>query len=306
MMAARSNRGFTLVELMVGLAIASATMLGTVRLYIHAAAEFRAAQSELFIEESAHLAITALRTDIERAGSFGLLAADDPLALGLEDPDIAVRGDCGEDWSTRIQEPVAAVNNTYAWTCSAYADAAASGSDTLVLRYAGPFSPESPEAGRVYIRTSANERAQLFVAPRGSFIADQSLAVTHLLRARGYYVSSSSAADTQQSPVPALRVKQLTRRGGRPSVIDEEIQSGVEDLQVELIMDAAEFDASASPEHRRVRAVRIWLLVRSSLREANTVSSIAAYADRSSRVFSDGLRRRLFQYTIAVRHEPLR
>ena len=303
MTASHNVSGVTLVELMVALTIASVTMLGTIRLYSHAATMFRSAQAEQSLEETAQLAIAALRTDIEQAGFFGLLAPEDPLASGQQRPSIAVRGDCGADWSIRLREPVAGSDNSYAWACGAWSDAAVAGADTLVLRYVDPVAPEALERGRIYLRSSASEPAALFIAPHGPGLSDDPLDRTHLLRARGYYVSASSAADTADNEVPALRVKHLTRRSTRPAIIDEEIQSGVADLQVEYLTDTNQFvDASALTEDDEIRAVRVWLLIRSSFAETNASTSIPAYASRSARAYSDGYRRRLFHFTIAVGH----
>jgi type IV pilus assembly protein PilW len=302
----RSQTGVTLIELMIAMAIASLITLGTVRLYVRAAATYAAVQSEQSLEETARLAMSVLRADIEQAGFFGLLAADDPLLTGFGQSGVAVRGDCGDDWSIRLREPIAASDNRYTWTCNARPNAAVAGSDTLELRYVDPAQDEALEAGRIYLRTSASEPADIFVARQEGQSINRPLVTTNRLRTHGYYVSAPATTGTDDARFPALRIKRLTRRGSRPAIVDAEIQPGVEDMQIEFLTDSNEFiDPSSRLPDDRVRAVRIWLLIRSNTLEANARSSIPAYANRSARDFADGYFRKLFQFTLAVNHAPI-
>lgn len=296
------SSGLTLIELMVALAVASIMLLGAVRLYAHAGSMFRAAQAEQSLEETAQLAISALRHDIERAGFRAFLPYGEPITEdALQQTTVAVRSDCGEDWAIRLDVPVGGGDNGYRWECGAYARSAAPGADTLVLRYVDPEPVDELETGRIYLQSSARGAAQIFVAPHGPELSDDPLLTTHLLHARGYYVSTTSAGSTRGASVPSLRVKHLTLRNGRPVIVDEEVQPGVEDLQVEFDTGIDRFVTAAElvpGDH--VHAIRIWLLVRSAFRENDAVAFIAAYAGRSAGSVPDGYRRRLVTTTIAI------
>ena len=83
---------------------------------------------------------------------------------------------------------------------------------------------------------------------------------------------------------------------------DEEILSGVEDLQVRLVLDTAADGAAdrvvdpgaAAPAGARVVAVRFWLLLRHDSPETGHVDGRTyAYADRAARSFDDARRRLL-------------
>jgi prepilin-type N-terminal cleavage/methylation domain-containing protein len=299
----RVSPAFTLVELMLALVVASIAILAAVSLYAHAGTMFRTAQSVQSLEETAQLAIMAMRHDIELAGFSGHIPFGEPIEMDESAPgSISVRNDCGEDWAIRITEPVGGSNDAYRWDCPAYARAAAPGADTLVVRYAEPEPAPELETGRIYLRTHAPGSVRVFVAPDGEAPAPDRLAGTHALRTRGYYVSTTSAAGTPEAAVPSLRAKTLTQRGGRAVVVDEEIQPGIEDLQVEFFVDSGHSVSAAdlSPGDP-VRAVRIWLLVRSEFRENGVGGDvIPAYAGRDTKIIADGYRRSLVTATIAI------
>ena len=72
-------------------------------------------------------------------------------------------------------------------------------------------------------------------------------------------------------------------RNGQPIVVDQEVQSGIEDLQIEFMMyDNRFIAASELVAGDFVRAVRIWLLARSLYWEAAVNEAVPQYADRSA------------------------
>lgn len=300
MKAIRANTcGLTLVELMVALAIASLTMLGAVRLYSHATTMVRSAYAVQALEESAHLALTVLRRDIELAGFFGFL--NDEPTLPIE-PGFTVRNDCAPGWATRIEVPVDGSDNRYPWACRAYAGAAMTAADTLVVRYAGPERTTDPQPGTVYLHSNAGGFASLELADTGTVPPADPLSAFQQLQARGYYVSRTSAGDADEFPIPSLRLKYLTTRGGRATIVDEEVQRGVEDMQAEFATQPGRFvPASELGANERVTAVRIWVLLRSPARESGLGSyAVAAYANRPRRIYNDGFRRSLAHTTVTI------
>lgn len=297
--------GLTLIELMISLAVASVTILAALRLYAHSGAVIRAAQSEQILEETVQLAVSAIRHDIELAGflpysEYGAaIAANDLHATA-----IPVRNDCGDQWALQLAEPVRGSNNVYDLECRAYAGAAVTGADTLTLRYVEPARTEALESGRVYLAATIDGTAQLFVAPAATQSDADDLASFHALRARAWYVSPTSAADTPDSAVPSLRVKNLTLRNGQLTIVDQEVQPGIEDLQIEFLTDDDQFvSPSDLGPNDVVRAVRIWLLARSLYTEAAVNDTVPQYADRAANVFGDGFKRKLVSATIAITND---
>ena len=295
--------GLTLVELMLALAISSIATLGAVSLYTHSASVFRAAQSEQYLEETAQLAITALRRDIELAGfipftTYGDLIDDEALQVNVT----SVRNDCGNNWAIRIAEPVGG-SNGYRLACGAW-QSAASGADTLIIRYVDPSPATVLEPGHIYLQMNGGEAERIFVAPNGPLLSADPLFAIHALHARAYYVSTTSVDSTDDARVPSLRVKQLTGRSARPVVVDEEVQPGIEDMQLEFQIGTNQFvTGSALAPDDFVQGVRVWVLVRSAFRENNASSDIPGYAERGRHTYDDGYRRKLVTTTIAISND---
>jgi Tfp pilus assembly protein PilW len=294
--------GLTLIELLLALTVSSITILGAVRLYAHAASVFRAAHAEQSLEEAAQLAITVLRHDIELAGFLPFMPYGEPIPeSALQFATIAVRNDCGDQWAIALTEAVGGSNDGYRLDCRAYAQSPAPSADTLVVRYVEPEPVTALEPGRIYLQSSAGGLAQVFVAPDGPGLSSDPLVTTHALRTRAYYVSTASISDAPGADIPSLRVKHLTQRNGRAVVVDEEVQPGIEDFQVEYGTGVDQFATAAelsADDH--VRLVRIWLLIRSAYAQNNAGGYIPAYAGRSARTITDGYRRRLVTTTIAI------
>jgi hypothetical protein len=194
----------------------------------------------------------------------------------------------------------------------------------------------SPEAGRLQIFSSrlASRTAQyLFAdgAPPGTADADHR--VLNLI-VRTYYIARDSVS---RPNFPALRMKSLTRSGGNVVFDEDEVMTGIEDLQVQFGIDSGDYDNDGaidsgadvnedgipessgritryvSPdfpnlERFTVGAVRIWLRVRADEPEvgfidtrtynyANTTYTPAGQDQKYRRV--------LVSRTVAVRNARL-
>ena len=142
-----------------------------------------------------------------------------------------------------------------------------------------------------------------------------------------YYVDSDSVGRTG---IPALRRKSLGTAGGAPDWSDQEIISGVEDLQVQFGIDngrdanndgipddtdgnglpdsytgvaSAWVNANAVPATALIVSVRFWLMVRSETAEQGFRDTRAyTYADRVNYQPNDNFRRLLVSRTIQLRN----
>jgi hypothetical protein len=141
--------------------------------------------------------------------------------------------------------PVQGADNTYAFGpgaagCDAFGAGAQAGSDTLTVRRAAT-TPSAAQAGRIQLyasRLTSRTSQVMFadgVAP-GPLDANNRI---HDLLVRAYYVSQDSV---ERPGLPALRVKTLTRVGGAPAFLDNEVMPGIEDLQVQFGIDSGDYD----------------------------------------------------------------
>jgi hypothetical protein len=106
---------------------------------------------------------------------------------------------------------------------------------------------------------------------------------------------------------PALRRKRLS---AGPSITDEELLPGVEDLQFEIGVDTtgdANVDVfvnpGAVPAAGTPVSVRLWLRVRAQDRDSGFADTLAyAYADRNWLAANDGYRRVVIHKTLQLRN----
>jgi type IV pilus assembly protein PilW len=331
-----NSRGWSLLELMVGLAIASIVLTGAISLLAHSRDLLEANDSVSRLQDQARHALSVLVRDLEHAGSYGfgldhrtlrIVRDGDPLLAIASGDDLrqdappvplpaSIHG-CGANFAVDLSRAVEASNNRFAAgvdasRCdpTASAGGAMTGADTLTVRHATEIA--SPMPGRLQLlsnRFTTRSGQTLFAdgrAPGPS--ADD--ADTFDVVVRTYYVARSSV---ERAGWPALRVKSLTTIAGSPAFRDEEILPGVEDLQVQF--GIAESGASG-PVTRFVdpnaaelltlapRAVRIWLRIRAEATERGYRDDRAwRYADTefAPAASEQGIRRLLVSRTVTLR-----
>jgi hypothetical protein len=147
-----------------------------------------------------------------------------------ERADLAVAGGCGASLAHDLAAPLVAVDAAYAAApgvalgCRPSPDGRAmAGTDTLILRHASA-EPAPAQAGRLQLET--NLRSALLAANGAAALGPG--ARRHDLEVGVYYVSRDS---TGRRDWPSLRRKRLVG-GTRPAFQDEELVSGIADLQV--------------------------------------------------------------------------
>jgi prepilin-type N-terminal cleavage/methylation domain-containing protein len=297
----RVARGFNLLELMIALALGLLLLAAFLTVVARCRDLFAANESLARLEDAARHAVSALAADIEHAGFYGLssaavprlvrggevIAAAERLRQGDAAAPIApVAGlpagahDCGTNFAVDLALPVEGANNVFATgrdarDCAptATAGGARAGADTLTLRFA-TSDTSVPRAGRIQVysrRLEANGFLDLFADGRAPGALSEDAQVRDL-EVRTWYVANSSV---DRPGWPALRVKSLTESRGAAQFRDEEILPGVEDLQVELVVEDAgpaphiARVAPGTPQARtgRVIAVRFWLRIRSDTTE---------------------------------------
>jgi type IV pilus assembly protein PilW len=309
--APRRPAGFTLVEMMISMAIGLVLILGAVTIYANGRQNFQTFENLARLQDNARFALDLIAPDIRLAGFWGRTGD----AALVERP-AGVTVTCGDadvtPWALDLRRGIAAVDDGYSLPCPAH-DAPQPETDVLIVRRAGTAAV-APAAGRLQLQSNRSA-GTLFddgLMPAGYLPAPAS--VTHDVVLHAYYVDrSSSVAD-----LPSLRRQTLVAGG---LIEDEEVIPGVENLQVQLGVDTdrdgmveryvdadhailtpgtAEFMPDAE-----IRSVRLWLLLRSEQREQTYTGGVTyTLPDRNLPPITpdDGRRRLQLSSTVYLRN----
>jgi type IV pilus assembly protein PilW len=273
--------GITLVEVLVAMLLVLVVTAGALAFVARGRDAHRAGESLARLEETLDAAFTLLTDEIRAAGYLGLTPPGIPVAgatpVGAaEMAGLEVSGACGPSLAHDIGQPIQAADGAYLAApgipigCRAGPNGRLrAGADTLVIRRAGNAAV-NPESGRLQLET--NLRAAALRADGIGRLGSASR--WHDLEVGAYYVSADS---TGRAGFPSLRRKRLVG-GVRPAFQDEELVSGISDLQLEFgLDDPADIDFSvdrwaapdAAPEAGVARAVRIEIEAQSDVVEAS-------------------------------------
>ncbi len=310
--------GLTMVELLVALAIGSFLMIGAVNIYSQSRQAFIINESIARVQETAQFAMDTIEADVRMASNWGrnsrALAVEGRSIVGNVNPNtLPEPAACGAGWALDLAMTVDGDNNTYGLACAA-TPAAQANSDVITVRRA-TVATFAPQVGRLQIQTTRIQ-GELFADGNipGTFsVADST---THNLLVNSYYVAN----DSDLIPgVPTLRRKSLTMVGGVPTIVDQEIAPGVENIQLQLGIDVNEDntvdryvnpgDQSYDPNAAgfipgaRVITARIWIVVR-GINIENGIQDNTDYepGDVDLGVFNDNYRRMQISKTILLRN----
>jgi len=273
------DSGLTLVEVMVAMLIVLVVLGGSIAFVARGRAAHRTGESLAQLEESLDAAFALLVDEIRLAGYLGLAPPASPvegaMAFGAaERPDLAVAGACGDSLAHDLHSAIAVADAAYEAApgipirCRASPDGRrAPQSDTLIVRHAAA-APTRPQAGRLQLET--NLRTAILAANGTGILGAD--ARWHDLEVGVYYISADS---TGRSGWPSLRRKRLVG-GTRPAFQDEELVSGISDMQIEIgVDDPADTDTAVDRWLRpgeplfdsSIRALRLELEARSAIPE---------------------------------------
>ena len=313
----KTQAGLSLIEVMVAVFIGVFLLTGALSIYANGRGTLEITQRLSRMQENARFALELIEPDLRAAGYWGSTtgtAGIDNRATPTDMVDIAVTNDCEPNWSIHLDRPIEGADNInpYAATCLAGAATHLNGTDVLVVRHAGdaPVATADLQAGRLYLRTDEN-RGELFVGstePLGfSPNAQNFPLITH-----AYYISPTSELVPD---VPSLRRLVLTD-GANPTVVQEEVFLGAEDLQVQFGLDTdgdgsvnSYVDPDGALDYTQVLSVRVWLRLRTEQAEDGfTDDATYQYADvtftptDTADASDDRLRRLVASKTIALRN----
>jgi Tfp pilus assembly protein PilW len=310
------HAGFALVELLIASALGILLIGGALSIYIAGSASYRVNEAMARVQETGNVALAIVSDDLRRAGYWQRVQETASIAGRRADPltplSVAFRPakDCYTDYYINADVPVETAGEAQIGAANPFrgciGDAMRrAGTDILVVRHAAstPTLPPAVQPGRLYVVSNFLGGA-LFVGgqalPAGYTAADTISEV----ETYAYYVNpASSGAATE----PSLRRMRLS---AGPAIDDEELVSGVEDLQVQLGIDADddgavdEYVSAGAPiaDPQSVVAARVWLRVRADSPELGFKDGATyRYADVSMTP-NDGFRRQLVSSTVNLRN----
>jgi prepilin-type N-terminal cleavage/methylation domain-containing protein len=227
-------RGFTLVELLVALCIATLAIAGGLSGLSRVLEAWRLTQVNERLHERALYVFATLEPELQMAGFFGSGPAP---RWATASPPPASLDSCGPAM-TRLDAGVEAHTSAWPLDCAAQGGGAAVGGTVLILRRAAA-NPGSPEAGRVQLLDSETVPSIRQLRWDGALPSEAAACRDVLwrnLNLRAYYVARAADED---AATPALRVKTLTSVAGRPAFVDTEVMPGVAQFSIELLPSPA-------------------------------------------------------------------
>ncbi len=320
----KNQKGLTLVELMVALAIGSFLVIGSVQIYNQSRQAFVINESIARVQETAQFAIDSIESDLRMASNWGrtsrALTVEGRSIAGDTDPKgLIVPGatdECGDEWVLDLSVPVDGDNNAFTLPCAAQGGVQAA-SDLITVRRA-TVAPQPLQPGRLQIQTT-RVQGELFTDGNVPTMFNPADSSTHNLLVSSYYV----AADSNLIPgVPTLRRKTLVVNGGVSQIEDQEVAPGVENLQVQLGIDVDEdntVDRYVNPGDEiydptapgylpgaRVITARVWIVVRGVSAEIG-IQDNTDYepGDVDLGTYGDNFRRLMVSKTILLRNSRI-
>ena len=317
--------GVGLIETMVALVIGLFLIVSAITVHDRSRTAYRTVETVARLQETARYAFDILEPDVRMASYWGLSSRPDYIVnraapgeniptdlLGAQ----AVIDRCGINWTIDLDQYIGGWNapDGYALACDAFQDEYRAGTDGLIVRRGAESTPAALVANRLYVQ-SGRVQGRLFIASAGctnphdpACIPDDYSPVTSETReliATAYYVSNSSVG---RADVPALRRKRLVTG----SMLDEEVISGIEDLQVRFGIDTngdtsadTYVDPAADPADYggQIVAATMWLRVRAEEPDFGFADDRTyVYADVDEAAPSDHFRRIVVSKTISLRN----
>lgn len=254
------EKGLSLIELLVALAIGSVLIVGAVYVYSQSRSTYRVSDKLARLQEDARYALSVLEPDLQLAGYYGFTNTPDDFkymtggstasvvtSSRLQPADAAVAGleagfqTCGNNYAIDVVATVEGTDSAYGLACAAAGGGYLAGTDTLTIRRASPDDLGAATANRLQLLVSRLSPTNQYILSDGSLPASPALDTDNVqvrdLVVRTYYISQNSTGP-DRAGLPALRVKALDGLG----FTDTQVMPGVEDLQVQFGIDTGDYN----------------------------------------------------------------
>ena len=305
-------RGFSLIEMMIGLALGLTLVAGVSVVFLTSAGGQRSAETNTVMQTSGQYAIEALRFELLHSGFDSFNGSDASQVIGA----VNVANDCLVGFSTNLGQRLWAANDQNPFAGSCVPSSAYLKGDVVAFRRASLARPAALDANRLHARI-AFEGASLFqgaAAPANGFIPFED----RRMEASVYFISPYTASPSENPRVPALYRVRLVP--GPAISAPELVASGIEDLQIEIgVRDATGSIIFVDPnevapaavtaattgitEWNSVLAARVHVLVRSERTETGYKPGPRTYQLGSRSVtVSDSFRREVQTSVVQLRN----
>jgi type IV pilus assembly protein PilW len=332
-----TQRGLTLIEIMIALVIGSVLIAGAGKIFISSKRNVEAQFNLQQIQENARYTLDLISRDLRRAGYFGglksITAIEGTSAL------LKPNGKCppGNAWGRMLARPVFGLNDSNAkYACIPNREYLRG--DIVVTRYAHPVTVRGALSDKqLYLRSNPSEGA-LFIGSKSGENRITEPSIVRKIVSHAYYIRASTTLCPDGSKPPALWRETLDGNG-RP--VAEELVTGVEQLQLQYgiadfnadddiqsdqisyrYVDAdhvtdSEWDASFdtasewrewleltsnSAVHSAVVLARVWLLVRAACAEPAVINHRTYAMGSHHYAVDDHFRRQLYSTTVQLRN----
>jgi type IV pilus assembly protein PilW len=289
------SRGVTLIELMVAITIGAILIFGATQVYVDSRAAYEVNETSARLQETARYAFSVMETDVRMANYWGLVKGANVISgQGTQTQTAVFTGAanaCGTNFIADLLTNIEGANNQFGLgpdrdtsNCAPFGtNGAVVTADTLTVRRAST-TLSNPVANIAHIcSTRVNGLLHADTTACTASPAGQGNA----LMIDSYYVSRDSDLLTG---LPSLRRKVLQ---AGPSFGDQEVISGIEDMQVQFGIDPTGTNGTtatryvnpgtALPVTAQVVSVRVWLLVRADTPEVGfTDNKTYVYGDRAA------------------------
>ncbi|HJP04873.1 MAG: PilW family protein [Gammaproteobacteria bacterium] len=308
-----SQRGMTLIELMISMTISLFLVLGAVTVYNQGRANYQATEGIARVQENMRFALTVMEPDIRLAGFWG--QNNNTYNVDTTGVGVICDGNVVSNWALDVTMPLDALNNVDAGNaedftddCSTFGDGIIGNTDVLMVRHAS--GQERPlNAGTLQVQSNRMRSVMFNDGNVPATFGGGTGTFDYVFNV--WYIGQDSS---NLDDVPSLR--RLTMNGGQ--VVDEEVIAGVENMQIQFGVDTldvsgnpdGQIDRYVDPEdailpNATVMAVRIWMLLRTEYAERGFVDG-ASYTPLDGNLGDitpdDGFRRMQITKTIFVRN----
>ena len=295
------NNGFTLIELMLGLAISVILLLSLSFTFVTTSRSAQKTQAIQELQATALYASKYLAQHIRQAGYTGETVRSSQLT-GTAAP--TKHYNCNSaDWIRQIDRPLTGTNqNQTSYPClQEGTNIQKPGTDTLTVRYSSMLPVTKYSKDYLYTR-SALSTVVLFAGKDRNKITNKINGpfVDRKFHSHTFYITQSKRqwCSTTRAPALALMTGSSTGKLRRTLVI-----AGIEQIQLQYSNNSSEYiNADKVSDWTKITNVKVWIVIRSLchyFRKAQAQQF--SYADIQSH-FKDRFKRKLFSFSIALRN----
>lgn len=303
------HAGFTLIELMISLAIGLFLMAGVFTVFVNSRNSQEVIQDQVNLTDDARFALETISFDLRHAGVYGRTNEADN--VDVADVINNVAGDCSAGWAMNITNGIYGYNDAVNDADFSMATCAPnySNGDIIEVRYTLGSAVAALQNNMVYTKSNVSS-SKFFI---GNVEPSEALVPggqVYQYVARAYYISSFTDAG---DGIPSLHRVSV---GPGPSIQDEMLLSGVIDMQIHVGLDPdndgtvntyANPGPAAVVNWGQVRSVSIWIVLRSNkLEPALDTSANFTIAGVPVAYPNDGYRKIMMSSVVKLRNTKVR